>query len=274
MMKIFRLFDISLLARIICNHHSLLLQLVRRNIDSRYRGAFLGLLWSFVQPLLMLSVYTFVFSVIFKPRWGVGDGGRGSFAIVMLCGMSLFHVFSETLTSCSRLIVSRPNFVKKVIFPLEILPLAQTMSIFILGGVWVILLFFGAVFIIGKISFTMLLLPLVLIPFFLFTLGIAFFIASLGVYIRDTPHLLGVILQILFYMTPIFYPMQAVPERFRWVMTLNPLALMIDEARKLFLYGRLPDWGILGILFLISVLVMQLGLIWFIKTKKGFADVI
>ena len=275
MRKILIFGDIAALPRIIYRNYSLLCQFVKRNIDSRYRGSFLGILWSFIQPLLMLCIYTFVFSVIFKPRWAIGnDFGRGSFAVIMLCGMSFYQVFSETMNSCSRLIINRPGFVKKVVFPLEILPLAQTLSISILGSVWIILLFLGSIFIIGKISFMQLLLPLVLLPFFLMTLGFAYFIASLGVYIRDISHLTGVVLQILFYMTPIFYPIQAVPERFRWIIYLNPLAMLIEQARKVFLYSKLPDWDILGILFLVSVVIMQLGLLWFLKTKKGFADVI
>ena len=120
----------------------------------------------------------------------------------------------------------------------------------------------------------MLLLPLVLLPLALFSLGISYFVASLGVYIRDTQYLIGVILQILFFMTPIFYPLQAVPERFRWPLQLNPLTILIEEARKVFLYGELPNWLFLGIAFLVSCLVLHLGFIWFHKTKKGFADVL
>lgn len=170
--------------------------------------------------------------------------------------------------------MDNPNFVKKVIFPLEILPLTQVVASLILGTVWFVLLFLGTIFIFGKISFTMLLLPLVLLPLGIFSLGISYFVASLGVYIRDTQYLIGVILQILFFMTPIFYPLQAVPEHFRWPLQLNPLTILIEEARKVFLYGELPNWLFLGIAFLVSCLVLHLGFIWFHKTKKGFADVL
>ena len=137
-----------------------------------------------------------------------------------------------------------------------------------------LLLFLGAVFIFGKLSFTMLLLPLILVPLFLFTLGVSFFTASLGVYVRDTSYAVGVVLQILFFMTPIFYPVSAIPERFRWPILMNPLTLLIEEARKVFLYGELPDWRFLGVAYLISLLVLHLGFLWFHKTKKGFADVL
>ena len=267
--------DFRRLPEIAVSNRTLLWQFVKRSVSARYKGSMLGIFWSFVQPMMMLCVYTFVFSVVFKSRWGVDmEGGRGSFAIIMFCGLALFNLFSEAVTLNSGIIVSNPNLVKKVIFPLEILPLSQTIATFAVGMVWFLLLFFGTVFIFGKLSFTMLLLPLILVPLFLFTLGVSFFTASLGVYVRDTSYAVGVVLQILFFMTPIFYPVSAIPERFRWPILLNPLTLLIEEARKVFLYGELPDWRFLGAAFLISLLVLHLGFLWFHKTKKGFADVL
>lgn len=258
------------------SNRTLLWQLTKRYIISRYRGSMLGLVWSFVQPLLMLCVYTFVFSVVFRIRWGVaaGEESKGTFAIIMFCGMALFNIFSESITLNCNIVVYNPNFVKKVIFPLEILPLAQTLSSLILGLTWFVLLFFGVVFVFGKLSLTMLCFPLILVPLFLFTLGISFFVSSLGVYIRDTQYIVGVILQILFFMTPIFYPIQAVPEKFQKILTLNPLTPLIENFRKIFLMGSLPDWQVLTIAFGISVATLYCGFIWFYKTKKGFADVL
>ena len=238
--KLLKVFDIFLLPKIVWKNRELLKQFVIRNINSRYRGSFLGLLWSFVQPLMMLCVYTFVFSVVFKFRWGVDTGSRGAFAIIMFCGMALFNIFSESVTTSCGVITSNQNLVKKVIFPLEILPLSQALSTFILGLVWVFLLFLGVIFIFGKLSWTMLLLPLVLLPLLLFTLGISYFVSSLGVYVRDTLYAVGVILQILFFMTPIFYPIQAVPEQFRWPLRLNPLTILIEEAGRCFFTGSFP----------------------------------
>ena len=268
------LFNPVLFFRIIKENRFLLWQLVLRNISIRYRGAFLGLLWSFVQPLLMLCVYTFVFSVVFKARWGGTESGRGAFAIIMFCGMALFSVFSESVSSSCRIILGNQNYVKKVIFPLEILPLAQCLSTFILGFAWLVLLFFGTVFVYGSLNWTMLLLPLILIPLFLFTCGICFFVAFLGVYLRDTQYIVGVILQILFFMTPIFYSINSVPARYRWPLQMNPLTILIEEARRIFLFGKLPNWTFLGIAFLIGVVVLHLGFVWFYKTKRGFADVL
>ena len=269
------LLDLGALPLAVYKNRTLLRQLVRRNIAVRYRGAMLGLVWSFVQPLMMLCVYTFVFSVIFKARWGVDvGGGRGAFAIVMFCGMALFNIFSESIGNSCRVVADNPNFVKKVIFPLEMLPVAQTLSTLLLGMVWFVLLFFGTALIFGRIGFTMLLLPLILLPLFMFTLGAAFFVSSFGAYLRDTAYIVQVALQILFFMTPIFYPIQAVPEQFRWPLRLNPLAILIEEARKVFVYGELPNWKFLAAAFLVSLVVMQLGYVWFEKTKKGFADVL
>lgn len=267
--------DFRRLPGIAVSNRSLLWQFVKRSVSARYRGSMLGIFWSFIQPMMMLCVYTFVFSVVFRSRWGAdAGGGRGSFAIILFCGLALFNLFSEAVTLNSGIIVSNPNLVKKVIFPLEILPLSQTIATFAVGMVWFLLLFLGAVFVFGKLSFTMLLLPLILIPLFLFTLGVSFFTASLGVYVRDTSYAVGVVLQILFFLTPIFYPVSAIPERFRWPILLNPLTLLIEEARKVFLYGELPDWRFLGAAFLVSLLVLHLGFLWFHKTKKGFADVL
>lgn len=273
--KALSLLNPVLLPRIAWENRWLLKQLVFRNIAARYKGSLLGLLWSFIQPLLMLCVYTFVFSVVFQARWGVdAGGGRGAFAIIMFCGMALYNIFSESVNSNCTIVTGNPNFVKKVIFPLEILPLAQTASTCVLGLAWFILLFFGAVFVFGTLSFTMLLLPLILLPLAIFSLGISYFVASLGVYVRDTQYVVGVVLQILFFMTPIFYPIQAVPEKFRWPLQLNPMTILIEEARNVFLYGRLPNWILLGVALLVSLVMLQLGFAWFHKTKKGFADVL
>lgn len=267
--------DFSLLPRTIIQNRSLLKQLVIRNIAGRYRGSMLGLLWSFAQPLMMLCVYTFVFSIVFKIRWGVETAGsRSAFAMIMFCGMAMYNVFAESLNANCGIVVANVNFVKKVIFPLEILPLSQTLASFALGLVWFLLLFSGTIFFFGKVSLTMLLLPVILLDLFLFTLGLSYFMASLGVYVRDMLYALGVVLQILFFMTPIFYSIEMVPERYRWLLQINPLTTMIEEARKVFLYGQLPNWTFLGVSFLVSIIVCQLGIAWFSKTKKGFSDVL
>lgn len=222
----------------------------------------------------MLCIYTFVFGVIFQLRWGGSTDSKSAFAVVMLCGMSIFQIFSESVNGSCRIIVGNRNYVKKVRFPLEILPVSQVFSALILGSAWFILILLGVIFILGSLNWTILLLPLTLIPLLFLSLGCSWFVASLGVYVRDTPYCVAVILQMLYFMTPIFYPTSAVPEGFRWLHRINPLALIVEETRKILVYGVLPDWRLLALALAASIVVAQLGLLWFIRTKRGFADVI
>lgn len=275
--KLLTVFNLFVLPKVVWRHRDLLIQMTRRNIEQRYRGSALGLVWSFIHPLMMLCVYTFVFSVVFKARWGVDvaeGNGNGAFAVIMFCGMTLFTLFSESISSSCGSIVGQSNLVKKMVFPLEILPLCQVLTTFSLGLAWVILLFFGSYFVLGFVGWTMLLFPLVLFPLFAFTLGISYFAASLSVYIRDTQYIVGVVMQMLFFATPIFYPINAVPERFRTVLEWNPLTVFVEQARNVFLYGMMPDWWFLGSAVLVSMIVLQLGYFFFVRTKRGFADVL
>ena len=274
--KILALFNIVRIPAIILENRGLLWQFSARNVQSRYRGSFLGLVWMFAQPLMMLAVYTFVFSIVFKAKWGVGtvDDGKSAFAVVMFCGMAIYNFFSEAVNLCCTCVLYNANLVKKVIFPLEILPVSQVLATFVVGMAWFLLLFVGAWQILGFIGWTMLLLPVVLVPLILFTLGVSFFVAALGVFVRDTQYVMGVILQILFFATPIFYPISAVPENLRWILECNPLTIFIEQARNVFLYGVMPDWKFLGIATLVSCVVLQMGSFFFVRTKKGFADVL
>ena len=259
----------------IWHHRDLLKQLLKRNILGCYKGSGLGGLWSFITPLFMLSIYTFVFSIIFKARWGadVGDS-RAAFALTLFCGLAIYNIFSESISSSATTIVSNVNYVKKVVFPLEILPVNMLLSALFFGGIWFIILFAGIGIFMHKICLTAICLPLILLPLIFFTLGLCWLIASLGVYIRDVVHFVGLALQALFFMTPIFYPINMVPEKFQLVLRLNPLTTIIQETRKVVLYNTWPDWRMLGIIFVVSLVVFQLGYIWFMKTKRGFADVL
>ncbi|QSH40369.1 ABC transporter permease [Lentisphaerota bacterium ZTH] len=274
-MRFLKLFNPVLGLKIISNNFDLLLQLVKRNISSRYKGSTLGVLWGLVQPLMMLCVYTFVFSIIFKARWGINtDENKAAFAIIMLCGLAVFNIFTECVNGSCSLIINNPNYVKKVIFPLEILPVAFSLATTVLGLIWFFILFIGAAMLLNGLSWTMLLLPVTIIPLILTSCGLSLFVASLTVYLRDTPHFVGIITQMLFFMTPIIYPIEAVPEKYRWFLQFNPLSMIIEQTRCFFLYGKLPNFALCGVLFLISAVIFQLGLIWFIKTKRGFADVL
>lgn len=273
--RILPLLNPLLVINIVRQHSSLMRQIVRRNIISRYQGSMLGILWSVVQPLMMLFVYTFVFSVVFRLRWGgLGGATPGTFAVVMFCGIAILNIFSESMVACTGSIVSCPNYVKKVVFPLEVIPLAQVISSFILGGLWLLMLLAGILLVQKTLYWTALLLPAVLLPFFFFTCGLSFFVASLGVYVRDALQGITIIVQVLFFMTPIFYPIEAVPDKYRIYLQLNPLSFFVEEVRKVLIWGKLPDWGTWALFMIISLVIAQLGLAWFMKTKKGFADVI
>jgi lipopolysaccharide transport system permease protein len=262
--------------RILVKNKDLLRQMLRRGIASRYRGSALGFVWSFAHPLMMLAVYTFVFSVVFKARWGTEHFGDNSaaFPLIMFCGMAVFNVFSESVNTSTAIVVNNPSYVKKVVFPLEMLPLCNVLTSLVFGLAWFALLFCGALVFLRQASWTALLLPVTLIPLLLISAGVSFFVASLGVYLRDVQQIVGIVTQMLFFMTPIFYPVDIVPENLRWILRINPLSSVMEQTRLLFLYGRIPEpLSILG-MFAVSLVIFQLGLAWFLKTKKGFADVL
>ncbi|WP_299394584.1 ABC transporter permease [uncultured Desulfovibrio sp.] len=264
-----------LLITILTGNVHLILHMTRRQLALRYKGSVLGWLWSLVQPLMMLVVYAFVFGIVFKARWGaMPDGGSVSFAAVMFCGMATFNLFSETVNGAAPVILQNANLVKKVVFPLEILPAVQLASAVILSSVWFLLLFIGAAALGISFHGSMFLLPVLLLPVLLLSLGVAYFVAAASVYVRDMPHLAGVVTQILFFLTPIFYPVELVPEQLRWVLKLNPLSSMVEEVRGATLFGQWPDWSAFIWNLLIALIVCRLGLCWFLKTKKGFADVL
>ena len=257
-------------------NRDLLLQMLARNIAARYRGSALGFIWSFAHPLLMLSVYTFVFGVVFKARWGVEalEGNRAAFPLIMFCGMAVYNVFSESVNTSTGVVVGSPSYVKKVVFPLELLPLCTVLTSLVFGLAWFLLLLVGTALFLHQFSWTMLLLPVTLVPLLLISAGVSYFVASLGVYLRDMQQLVGIATQMLFFMTPIFYPVSVVPEHMRWILRINPLSTVVEQTRRLFLYGQLPEIGPCLLVFGISLVVFQLGLAWFAKTKKGFADVL
>lgn len=255
-------------------HRALILQMVKREVVGRYRGSFLGLLWSFVNPVLMLSIYTFVFSMVFKSRWGQGNEDNFEFALVLFAGLIVFNLFSECLSRAPSLILTNVNYVKKVIFPLEILPVVTLGSSLFHAGVnlAVLLIFLAAT---GHIpAWTSLLLPIVIAPLMLLILGLSWLLASIGVFVRDVGQFVGMILTVLMFLSPIFYPISALPEEVQGYLFLNPLALPIEQARDVLIWGTTPDWGALGIYFGFTLVTAWAGLFWFEKTRKGFADVL
>ncbi len=260
---------------VLAQHWSLFCQLTKREMQQRYQGSMLGMLWCLALPLLRFCVYIFVFGYIFQSRWADVDiSVRGSFAIIMFCGLSVFTMFSESVAGSCKVIVGHRNLVKNVVFPIELLPFTFVCSTFLFGFIWLVLLLVGTFWVFGTLHLTTLFIPIIVFPLFLISLGLSYFVSSLVVYIRDFQHFVPVVMQILFFMTPIFYSIDRIPFRYRWIMQLNPICLIVEEMRRITIFGMLPDWMSLLKVYLLGVCVCYLGYAWFAKTKKGFVDVI
>lgn len=264
------------MARNLWCHRELIWQFTRRQVVQRYKGSYLGLLWSFVTPLALLLVYTLAFSVILKVRWGRGGmaGGHVNYAVMLFAGFVAFNVFSESVLGAPHLIISNPNLVKRVVFPLETLPV-NVVGVALVNSLFgLVILLMGVIAVQGYIPWTILFLPLIYLPLILMSAGFAWLFASLSVFIRDVGHLLAVVMQILFFATPIIYPLSAVPESVRFLLYLNPLSFIVNYFRRVIIYGQMPDWGQFSIITLLSGVICVLGYIWFMKSKKTFADVV
>ncbi|QGU33551.1 ABC transporter permease [Thermochromatium tepidum] len=255
-------------------HRRLLIELTQREVLGRYRGSFMGIAWSLLHPLLMLSVYTFVFSYIFESRWGLADESRVDFAIILFVGMIVYGFFAECITRAPSVILHNPNYVKKVIFPLEILPWILVLAAGFHALVSVIALLLVQWLLKGTLPATALLLPILLLPFVLLIAGLALILASLGTFVRDIGQVIGVLTTILLFLSPVFYPVSRLPEPFQVWMTLNPLSFMIEEGRKVLVFGLLPD--VMGWLLYsgMALFILWLGHWWFQFTRDGFADVL
>lgn len=257
------------------SHRELIAQFTRREVLERYKGSYLGLIWSFITPLATLIVYTFVFSVVFRARWeGAITDSHVEFALIFFAGLIAFNIFSESILSAPNLIISNTNYVKKVVFPLEILPISVLGSALIHSAFSLVILFVGALIIVGRLPWMLVLLPLMYLPLILLSLGLSWFFASLGVFIRDIGHLLAIAVQLLFFMTPIVYPISAVPDRLRFFLFLNPLTFIVNHFRRVILWGQMPDWDEFLVMTVATVVICILGYIWFMKSKKTFADVV
>jgi len=255
-------------------HRGLVATLARREVIGRYRGSVLGILWSLFHPMLMLAVYTFVFSAVFRARWDAGGDSKADFALVLFAGLMVFNVFAECVNRAPGLVLSNINYVKKVVFPLEILPWVTLIAaLFHLAVNLLVWLVFHCV-LLGAPKATMLLLPAVLLPLVLLTLGVSWLLASLGVYLRDVSQIVGIVTTALMFLLPIFYPLSSLPEPYLTILSWNPLTPSIEQARDVLLWGRALDPASYALQLVAAALVAWLGFAWFQKTRKGFADVI
>jgi lipopolysaccharide transport system permease protein len=260
-------------------HRRLVFQLARRDVAGRYRGSYLGLGWSLFSPLLMLAVYTLVFGVIFKARWAASTtatatGSVAEFGLVLFTGLFVFGIFSECVNRSPSLVLSRANFVKRVVFPLEILPWVALASSLFHAAVTLAVLLAASFLIYGGVAATWPLILIVLLPLILFTLGASWMLAALGVYVRDVAQTVGVITSALMFLSPVFYPVSAVPPQVRAIFAINPLTIVLEQARDVLLWGKGPDYLALAPYLLGSLAIAWLGLVAFQRARVGFADVL
>jgi lipopolysaccharide transport system permease protein len=257
----------------------LTLSLTRREVAGRYRGSVLGIFWSLINPLFMLAIYTTVFGGIFHSRWQVpgreaGQHSMGEFAIIIFAGLTIFQIFAEVINRAPGLVIANSNYVKKVVFPLEVLvPVALGTALFHAAVSIGVLVVFEVIFM-GGVPWTALLLPLVLAPFCLMVLGLGWMLASLGTYLRDIGQLLGTVVTALMFLSPVFFQRGAMPGGLGTWLVLNPLTIPIEQTREVLLWGNLPEWRALAAYAIVAATIAVLGYLFFQKTRKGFADVL
>jgi lipopolysaccharide transport system permease protein len=273
--SIWRYADPLAMTRHLWSQRNLLRQFTMREVKGRYRGSYLGMLWAFITPFLTLSVYTFVFSGIFGARWGHSESETFmDFALTLFSGMIAFNVFSDCASRSPALITTNSNYVKRVVFPLEILPLSLLGSAVIHSAMSLVIVLVGLLISSGRLHWTLVYLPLLYVPLSALTLGVSWVLASVGVFIRDVRNFIEVIVMLLFFLSAVIFPVSAFPGAVQPVLQLNPLVVIVDGFRRVVVWGEPPDWPWLAGVTIFSGLVMLVGYMWFMKIKRAFADVV
>lgn len=269
------------LADTLWTHRDLIRQFVAREILERHKGAYLGVAWNILSPLLQLGVYTLVFGFILKGHWErTFIDPRIDYTILFMVGHTLFHYFAECANRAPALVANRPNLVRKVVFPTEILPVTVVLSGLVYVGIMVgllLLIVAGASLWFGTgpvFVWTTIYLPLILLPLIMLTLGVAWTLASLGAFVRDLRQIVPVLTMLAMFSTPIFYAPDRIPENLRLVVHLNPLAIIVENGRRVMIWGEAPEWIPLALLTVFAYLVMQFGYAFYMKSKRGLADVL
>jgi len=252
-------------------------RLARRQVESKYRGAMLGMSWAVFEPLVQLAIYAFVFSFVFRARWGTGmaeDASRGEFALFLFSGLTIYAIFADAVNESPRSVLSAEQYVKQMAFPSEILAwvsLAAALFKFMIN-VALLMTFYRLT--LGHPPITVLLLPVVILPVLLLTLGVSWLFGSLGVYLRDIGQLVGLLTTLVLFLSPIFYPASMIPDRYRSIYLMNPFARVLEASKQVIFEGHLPNLAWLLGLIALGWVAAWLGHIWFVRTKAGFADVL
>lgn len=257
-------------------HRHLLQQFLRRELEAKYKGSALGMVWAIITPLVMMLVYTFVFTAIFNAKWDKADGpsSTADYSLMLFTGFIAYNCFAESVLKAPLLVVGFPNLVKKVVFPIEIMPISVVGSLVVHTLCSLVILFAGILIIQGTLHLTTLWLPLCYIPLIALSLGVSWLVASLGVFLQDIGQFVTVAMQLIFFLTPIVYPITMPPAVIRPFLYLNPLTSIIENFRAVLVTGVSPDWWSLIPVTLVCLAIMMLGYAFFMKSKRAFADVI
>jgi lipopolysaccharide transport system permease protein len=262
------------LANMLARHRVLIFRLTAREFSQRFRGSMLGITWAVLMPLFTASVYTFVFAKVFKARWIGAPDGPFDFAVIYLTGMVVHTIFAESIARAPSLVVGNASYVTKVVFPLEILPVVTVLTALVNAGIGITIVLIGNLVLNGTIHLTVLMLPLVIAPYLFFVVGLAFFFAAAGAYLRDLSQVVSLLITVTLFLTPIFFPIEAVPEKLRYVILLNPLTFVVQQARDVTIFGRWPNFIGLSGYTTAALAVLACGFWVFQKLRNGFADVL
>jgi lipopolysaccharide transport system permease protein len=258
---------------VLTRNQGLVRELVRREFSGRYQGSFGGMAWSFAQPLFLLAVYTFAFGVVLKARWGF-PGGTASYSLMLFAGLIVFNAFAECLGKAPMLIVANPNYVKKVVFPLEVLPWVMALTAIFHALIGITIWFAGYIVIVGAPKPGALLFPVLFVCFFPLLLGMGWLLSALGVIVRDIGQLTAMLTHALLFLTPIFYSVDAVPPMLQGALMLNPLTFVVEELRLVLFFGQIPAMTGLVVYFLLSSLFAWVSLLVFRRLRPSFADMV
>lgn len=256
-------------------HRALIHHFTVHEIEAKYKGSFGGMIWSFANPLAMLVAYTILFGVFFKLRWPERpDGGLAYFSMAVLAGVIAYNVFADCISRASLMVVNSPQYVKKVVFPIEILPVVEMLVVLFHGLLTMGVLSIGSMVLLGGLPAGAVFAPLLLLPLLLLSLGLSWISASLMVYTRDIKHAIDLMLKLLLHLTPVFFSIQLIPEPYRSWLLFSPLALSVQQFRDLFLLGIAPNLLFTGVALVFGLVICLVGFAFFQVTKKGFSDVI